>query len=175
MELSPDVRLPIYTLHTTSIDWYFTLPPPILRSSFLLYRNLHFRSCDAIAALNSTTLAPAVHLSDKPMLKRFTDLPLEVRNMIWTMTANIPPNLDVRVSCRPVIEDYSRIFNPYTFISPQPDPALLFINRESRYIASRYYRLAFTTYLDCGKSTYHGNAQIWINKDMERICLTGAN
>jgi hypothetical protein len=112
---------------------------------------------------------------------RFPKLPLELRNMIWEFTANVPRNIDVWA---PIIEDMSfhwkedddhMVFKPFRFCTSRPVPSILHVNKESRAIALRFYQLSFDTHVEPGgyylKITYP--ATIYLNFDVDRICPMG--
>src|SRR4051812_5550630 len=92
------------------------------------------------------SLPPLKHLV-ATTLTQFPNLPLEVREMVWTYVSHWPRNLDIWVKhegpeLTTVSLDGQRRsrYRPHSFITSQCVPALLHTNREARIIGLKYYR-----------------------------------
>ncbi|KAF4634438.1 hypothetical protein G7Y89_g3669 [Cudoniella acicularis] len=111
----------------------------------------------------------------------FPKLPLEVRLMIWGQVANLPRNLDVwskvigHASWQWEARGPASDIELFKFVSTQPIPAILLVNKESYAIGKKYYRRSFGHYYDINnmdiKITTPGT--ILRNFNADRICPMG--
>ena len=144
-----------------SIRWWHLLGFFLLAGSRDLYhwtlnkiRESYDRSCDSINTVTHSlqvirrSCLRVLHLGPPPAFGRFRDLPLEIRQLIWSFAANEPRVIELRYTVNGTgrKHDVSLDENEHGGIwSIAETPAVLHACRESRAEGLKRYELAFGT------------------------------
>lgn len=132
---TPDDLLGRYTTPHNVDAWDRLLPPlPVSPTKFRTHQITSLPHENMI--VNSRTLRS---------FSRFKSLPPEIRSLIWLLTLPGPRIVPI-LSYGKVpwdIKAWDQTFHRYAFHSPAKPPVTLFVNRESRAEARRFYTLTF--------------------------------
>jgi hypothetical protein len=109
----------------------------------------------------------------------FADFPYDIRACIWESVAFLPRNIDLWAQGLGTITRASNQPHEFTlsrYISTQPPPAILHVNKESRAIGLKYYSLEFGLSYEVPR--HYGlragsPPKTYINFHCDRICLVG--
>lgn len=112
-------------------------------------------------------------LKDLKSFTCFLRLPREIRLQIWEEIAKDPRNVDIWVCATQdkTRNEESRRQAQYRFVTSQPPPALLHVNREARDISLQFYCLDFGT--TGGSSDPRCSPHIYVNFGNDIICPLG--
>ncbi|KAF2416549.1 hypothetical protein EJ08DRAFT_708815 [Tothia fuscella] len=114
-----------------------------------------------------------------PIFTCFADFPFDIRACIWESVAFLPRDLDLLAQRLGTIARSSKPphdFTLFRYVTTQPPPAILHVNKESRDIGLKYYSLEFGSSYEI--PAHHGlraesPAKTCVNFRSDRIYLTG--
>jgi hypothetical protein len=107
-----------------------------------------------------------------PAFTCFADFPFDIRACIWQAVAFLPRDIDLWAQDLGVIGRSSL----FRYVTTQPPPAILHVNKESRAIGLKYYSLEFGSSYEIPKHyglRVRSAPKTYINFRCDRICLVG--
>ena len=114
-----------------------------------------------------------------PEFTCFADFPFDIRAYIWEIVAFLPRDIDIWAQSLGTIARSSSLphgFTLFRYVTTQPPPAILHVNKESRAIGLKYYSLEFGSSYEIPRhyGLRVGSApKTYINFRCDRICLVG--
>jgi hypothetical protein len=114
-----------------------------------------------------------------PAFTCFADFPFDIRACIWKNVAFLPRDIDLwaqGLGTIPRSSSQPHGFTLFRYVTTQPSPAILHVNKESRAIGLKYYSLEFGSSYEIPR--HYGlragsPPKTYINFRCDRICLVG--